>query len=267
MSTDRDVTRIVRSWLEEGATALPDSVLDAVLDQVPTTPQRRSRWPARRLPEMHFTLRLAVGAAAVVAAFLIGFGLWNGGQAPAAGGGAQGPTAGPSASPSSSAPAASSPVGAPVPVPNGPMTAGRYYIDLQTYRAWPPSFGVTAAGWQPYGVARVSFEVPDGWTGLGWAIVKDGARPSEHLSMAPWSIGSVFIDPCHWKGRRYRGRQHEVTRRNGVAALSSPSRHRARAHPPRRHRCAVRRAHGAERRRLRRCDEGKYTIWQDRAGG
>ena len=37
MSTDRDVTRIVRSWLEEGVTALPDRVLDAVLDQVPAT--------------------------------------------------------------------------------------------------------------------------------------------------------------------------------------------------------------------------------------
>ena len=45
MSTDRDVTRIVRSWLEEGATALPDRVLDAVLDQVPSTSQRRPRWP------------------------------------------------------------------------------------------------------------------------------------------------------------------------------------------------------------------------------
>ena len=38
MSTDRDVTRIVRSWLEEGVTALPDRVLDAVLDQLPATP-------------------------------------------------------------------------------------------------------------------------------------------------------------------------------------------------------------------------------------
>ena len=42
MSTDRDVTRIVRSWLEEGVTALPDRVLDAVLDQLPATPQRRA---------------------------------------------------------------------------------------------------------------------------------------------------------------------------------------------------------------------------------
>ena len=50
MSTDRDTTRIVRSWLEEGVTALPDRVLDTVLDQVPATPQRRSWWPARRFP-------------------------------------------------------------------------------------------------------------------------------------------------------------------------------------------------------------------------
>ena len=38
MSPDRDTTRIVRSWLEEGVTALPDRVLDAVLDQAPRDP-------------------------------------------------------------------------------------------------------------------------------------------------------------------------------------------------------------------------------------
>ena len=47
MSTDRETTRIVRAWLEEGVTALPDRVLDAVLDQVPATPQRRAWRPAR----------------------------------------------------------------------------------------------------------------------------------------------------------------------------------------------------------------------------
>ena len=60
MSTDRDVTRIVRSWLEDGATALPDRVLDNVLDQLPATPQRRSWWPARRLREMNMPIRLAL---------------------------------------------------------------------------------------------------------------------------------------------------------------------------------------------------------------
>ena len=32
MSTDHDVTRIVRAWLEDGVTALPDRILDSVLD-------------------------------------------------------------------------------------------------------------------------------------------------------------------------------------------------------------------------------------------
>ena len=66
MSTDRDTTRIVRSWLEVGATALPDRVLDAVLDQLPTTPQRRSWWPARRFLDMNTSIKLAIAAAAVV---------------------------------------------------------------------------------------------------------------------------------------------------------------------------------------------------------
>ncbi len=38
MSTERDVYRIVTSWLEEGVTVLPDRVLDAVIDQLPSTP-------------------------------------------------------------------------------------------------------------------------------------------------------------------------------------------------------------------------------------
>src|SRR4029078_12906233 len=49
VSTDHDVTRIVRSWLEECPTVVPDRVLDAVLDQVPATRQRRATWwPVRR---------------------------------------------------------------------------------------------------------------------------------------------------------------------------------------------------------------------------
>ena len=51
MSTDRDTTRIVRSWLQTDEYESADRVLDAVLDQLDTTPQRRATWwPARRLP-------------------------------------------------------------------------------------------------------------------------------------------------------------------------------------------------------------------------
>ena len=72
MSTDRDVTRIVRSWLEDGATALPDRVLDNVLDQLPTTSQRRAWWPARRLREMNSALKFAIAATAVVVVAIVG---------------------------------------------------------------------------------------------------------------------------------------------------------------------------------------------------
>jgi hypothetical protein len=78
MSTDRDVTRIVRSWLDEGVTALPDRVLDSVLDQVPTTPQRRAWWPARRLLTVNNFARIAIAAVAVVAVAVLGYALLPG---------------------------------------------------------------------------------------------------------------------------------------------------------------------------------------------
>ena len=74
MSADREVTRIVRSWLEEGVTALPDRVLDAVLDQVPATQQRRAIRLPRRLPTMNTPIRIAT--AAVICLLAVGGGLY-----------------------------------------------------------------------------------------------------------------------------------------------------------------------------------------------
>ena len=69
MTIDRETTRIVRSWLEEGVTALPDRVLDAVLDQLPATPQRRPSRPARRTRDMSTSFKVALAAAIVAVAF------------------------------------------------------------------------------------------------------------------------------------------------------------------------------------------------------
>ena len=41
MTTNKEMERIVRSWLEPGLTTMTDDVLDPVLDQLPATPQRR----------------------------------------------------------------------------------------------------------------------------------------------------------------------------------------------------------------------------------
>ena len=91
MSTDRDVTRIVRSWLEDGVTALPDRVLDNVLDQLSTTPQRRS-W-ARRFSYMTTYVKFALVAAAVLVVAVVGYNFLPGR------GGVGAPTASPSPSP------------------------------------------------------------------------------------------------------------------------------------------------------------------------
>ncbi|HEX6656322.1 MAG TPA: hypothetical protein VF153_08935 [Candidatus Limnocylindria bacterium] len=73
MNADRDETRIVRSWLEGGATQLPDRVLDAVLDQLPKTTQRRHSWLARRFPTMNSNaFRFGIAGLAVVAVILLG---------------------------------------------------------------------------------------------------------------------------------------------------------------------------------------------------
>jgi hypothetical protein len=95
MSTDRETTRVVRSWLDDGVTKLPDRVLDAVLDQVPTTPQRRSGWSAWRSYRMNTYVRVAVAAAAVLVVAVVGYQLL-----PRNGGPGGQPTVAPSPSPS-----------------------------------------------------------------------------------------------------------------------------------------------------------------------
>ena len=107
MSTDRDVERIVRSWMDEGVNVLPDRVLDAVLDRVPATPQRRASWLAWRFPPMNTYARLGLIAAAVLAVAIVGIGFFgkslNVGPAPS-------PTPSQSSSASASPAAASNPL-------------------------------------------------------------------------------------------------------------------------------------------------------------
>lgn len=164
MSTDRDVTRIVRSWLEDGATALPDRVLDNVLDQLPTTSQRRAWWPAWRQREMNSALKFAIAATAVVVVAIVGINLLPGND----GVGVPGP--------SQTAPPTPSPIPSPSPspatIPDGPLPAGSY-----TYQPFAGPGGLCAgqtgcieAGTEDDSI-RVTFTVPDGWAGFDRALV------------------------------------------------------------------------------------------------
>jgi hypothetical protein len=181
MRTDRDTTRIVRSWLEYGRTALPDHVLDAVLDQLPATRQRRSPWPARRFAEMNNFAKLASAIAAVVVVAVVGYNLLPGG-----GPGVGGPqvTSSLSAPPAPTATPAPSPTLAAAFPPGGPLAVGRHIFtedDLEF------SLAISSSGWVSEGyrvdeqggtIRKGSFEIPD----AAWVLI--------------WSVDGVYTDPC-----------------------------------------------------------------------
>jgi hypothetical protein len=179
MSAERDETRIVRSWLEDGVTALPDRVLDAVLDQLPATPQRRATWwPVRRNRSMTSSMRLVTAAVAVAGIIAIGsYAMLN---APFVSPGTDGS---PTASPSPSA-----------------------MVTRQLYRSAP--FRMEAG---PYAVdskfeAPFTLNVPKDWTGLehksGFALLiktwhagQFGRVPNLAL-LGLYRITGAFADPC-----------------------------------------------------------------------
>ncbi|MBI2777078.1 MAG: hypothetical protein HYX57_07420 [Chloroflexi bacterium] len=178
MSTDRDVERIVRSWLDEGVTALPDRVLDLVLDQLPATPQRRAGWLARRSPLMNNALRIASAAAVVLVVALIGIQLFGGtnvggpGPSPSQ---SESPTLVPTPSPSATPPAAFPPAGA--------MEVGRHSMTLAGV---PLSIELTTTGW-----------ISTGDFGIDKGNFQSGAPDSASLLLWPASApDNVYADPC-----------------------------------------------------------------------
>jgi len=163
MSTDHDVTRIVRSWLEEGTTVVPDRVLDGVLEQIPTTHQRRAWWPARRFPIMNnMVLRVGLAAAAVILIALLGMRLLPGTQV-----GGPGPTA--------------TPTFAPTPIPalkSQESLKGRYSVNS----------GLPE---------EVSVSVPSGWSaGDDWVVRgPKGNGPPAGMALRFYTVSNLFRNP------------------------------------------------------------------------
>ena len=94
MTRDDDTARIVREWLDHGPTALPDRVLDAVLDEVPAMrqrPRRMGRW----LVGTRATRALGLAAVVVLGISVIGLNnlLGTNVAAPGTGGGLPTPRA------------------------------------------------------------------------------------------------------------------------------------------------------------------------------
>jgi hypothetical protein len=173
VNAERETTRIVRSWLEDGATELPDRVLDTVLDQLPTTPQRRATWwPARRLFEMNKAVTFGVAAAAVVAVALIGINLF-GGQS----------IGGPDLTEATPSPS-------PTPTPSAVPVLGGGAIEPGTYRVTSGSF------------TRMNFTLtlPAGWSHETNYISKGNVFEGSGVTLATWLVSHVYADSCRWEG-------------------------------------------------------------------
>jgi len=178
MSTDREPTRVVRSWLRSTAFhASADRVLDGVVEGLDTTPQYRATWwPVRRLPEMNNTAKLALGAAAVVVAALLGINfLLSGG--PSIGG--PGPTNEASL--------------APDPTPTALRAADP--LEPGTYVSHPLESNPSLA---------VTFTVPDGWQAYDAATLAplgdDSTQGPDGAAFVFLEISGIYSDPCESLG-------------------------------------------------------------------
>jgi len=173
MSTDHDIARSLRSWLHEDAHENADRVLDSVLDQLDTTPQRRAAWLARRFPLMKNTFRMVLVAAAVVIVAVIGYQFL-----PASNTG--GPGATPTPEPTATSAPTATPAAADFPQP-GPVTVGRHPIKLVGLQA---SIEVTTTGWISNGQ---------------WGIDMGNWGSPGSASFIFWPASApdnVFADPC-----------------------------------------------------------------------
>jgi hypothetical protein len=188
MSADPETTRILRSWLDEGVTELPERVLDAVLDRVPATPQHRATWwPVRRTPTMNKILGFGLAAAAVLVVAFLGIRLLGGGT------NIGGPASSPSDEPTPTALPTPEPTPGPTPVVDVDFTThpgegsalrpGSYVIDFA-----PP--------------AEVTFTVPDTpFEGLPSAWYKAAYdwgpwHQSQSAVLSVVDVVNLYTDPC-----------------------------------------------------------------------
>ena len=177
MSFDPETMRIVRSWLDEGVTRLPDRVLDAVLDQVPATRQRRATWwPARRIHSMNTIIKFGLATAVVAVAVLIGFNYFGSNNVGGPGLDASTPTPEPT-------------LAEPSPTPAGLLPEGPHVLVDE-------------------GVAMtVTIPAPDwyGEPGGGILVKNDQSDPPDGAGMIVFAGEgdiSVYGDPCEWLSTR-----------------------------------------------------------------
>ena len=174
MTTERDPqTRLVLSWLREDLHENAERMLLRAIDEVDTTPQRRSWWPARRSTRMNNPVRIALAAAAIVVVAVVGLRFL-----PTQSIGPGNPTSSPTPNPTPTAAQTSPPL---LPV-SGAVEPGTYLVT--SYTQTP--FQVT---------------VPAGWNvQLGMLATGDFYGGRTAVLIRPWTVTHVYGDACRWQG-------------------------------------------------------------------
>ena len=191
MSFDPETTRIVRSWMDEGATQLPDRVLDAVLDQLPSTPQSRATWwPARRISTVNAIVKFGVAAAVLVVAALIGINYFGGSSGV---GGPGGVDSTPSAEPTPEVTPEPTAEPTPDPTPAGLLPVGPH---------------VLVDGTEETATVRVTVTIPApdwyGEPGDGILIKNDQSGAPDGAGLIVFAGQDLYVygDPCRWSTTR-----------------------------------------------------------------
>lgn len=157
---ERDATRVVRSWLDEGADRIPERILDAVEERLRETRQRRPGWLARRLPILN-RRHVGYGIAAAIVIGAAAFGVTNIGPRTV---GTAPPTPEPDVLPRSSS----------------VLAPGPY-----TLRGFP---------------AGIVFDVPAGFVPCSLSAVEQGLCPEGEGDLAPTLgflvVENVVEEPC-----------------------------------------------------------------------
>lgn len=164
MTAQRDPDTLIRAYLDEGVTELPDRAFDAIRADLGRHRQRVviGRW---REPDRSTLSNVAIAAAVVLA---VGLAWFNFG--PPSSGVGTGPPPTPSASPP------------PLPSDGVTIEPGRYRIsgDPATLPAGMAMVITLGPGWQPES---------------GWAVTRN-AGPASGPAIGAWLISNTFVDPC-----------------------------------------------------------------------
>lgn len=177
MNQRSDIDRLLRHWMDDGPSTMPDRVVDVVADRISVQRQRRTWRLLRRLP-MNPRIKLAAGVAAAVVLAVAGYYL-----VPRDGSVGVQPTPSPTRPPRA--------------VGDGVLTSGRYLFRPSSTDS---SLALTA-------------EVPADWNGHPDRVVTGpGDDEPVTISVAFFLADGLHSDPCRWDrlGNGQRGQPGDL---------------------------------------------------------